>query len=171
MSRIAVIGNAAGGKSTLCRKLALVKQLPLYAVDRFQWNPGWKRKPEKETRKGLDALLDSEKWIIDGWGPWDCISRRLTEADTIIFIDYPLWIHLLWATKRQISAFLLPRNIEKPIGCDLRAITPRMFRMILHIDKAFIPRLRTLVEAQQDNTDVYHITSPKCLAEFVETHC
>lgn len=42
MKRIAVIGNAGGGKSTLCRKLSKAKNIPLYPIDRIQWKPGWK---------------------------------------------------------------------------------------------------------------------------------
>ena len=35
MKRVAVFGNAGGGKSTLARKLAELTQLPLYVVDMF----------------------------------------------------------------------------------------------------------------------------------------
>lgn len=34
MEKIAVIGNAGGGKSTLCRALGAALQLPVYAIDK-----------------------------------------------------------------------------------------------------------------------------------------
>lgn len=43
MKKIAVIGNAGGGKSTLCRALGVALQLPVYAIDKVQWGPGWTR--------------------------------------------------------------------------------------------------------------------------------
>jgi adenylate kinase family enzyme len=39
--RTVVIGNAAGGKSTLARQLARRRALALIEVDRLLWQPGW----------------------------------------------------------------------------------------------------------------------------------
>lgn len=41
MCRATIIGNAAGGKSTLCKAIADAHQLPIHAVDKLQWRPGW----------------------------------------------------------------------------------------------------------------------------------
>ena len=116
MSKVAIIGNAGGGKSVLSKKLGRAKRLPVFAVDKYQWKPGWQPVPETDVRSGLNSLLSKDEWIIDGWGPWDSVVRRLRAADTIIFIDYPVKIHLWWATKRQIRALLLPWTIDKPEG-------------------------------------------------------
>ena len=45
---VAVIGNAAGGKSTLCRQLSHARKLPYFPVDKIQWRPGWQLVPESE---------------------------------------------------------------------------------------------------------------------------
>jgi len=37
MSRIVIIGNAAGGKSTLARKLAIARKLRHIEIDRLLW--------------------------------------------------------------------------------------------------------------------------------------
>lgn len=172
MNKVAVIGNAAGGKTTLCKKLALSKQLSLHEVDKIQLNPGWQLKPEDDTRHRLTVLHTSGKWIIDGWGPWDCIAHRFEEADTIILIDFPLWVHLWWAAKRHIRALLLPWTLDTPEGCDRRTLTPRhTLRMMIFINRKQMPRLRTLVEAQKQHKDVFHITSPKHLRDFMRSHC
>jgi len=42
MARVVIIGNASGGKSTLARKLAPHRDLPLTEIDRLLWQPGWK---------------------------------------------------------------------------------------------------------------------------------
>ena len=36
MTRVAVIGNASGGKSTMCRQLSLALTIPFYPIDRIQ---------------------------------------------------------------------------------------------------------------------------------------
>ena len=40
MRKVAVFGNAGGGKSTLARQLAEVTRLPLYPLDTIQYKPG-----------------------------------------------------------------------------------------------------------------------------------
>ena len=171
MSKVVIIGNAGGGKSTLSKKLARAKCLPVYAVDKHQWKPGWQPVSKTDVRDSLNSLLTNDRWIIDGWGPWDCIVRRFQQSDTIVFVDFPLWVHLWWAAKRQIRAFFLPWTIDKPKGCSLRSVTVRMFRVILAINKDLTPKLRTLVAQHEKDKDVFHITSRKDLREFVQAHC
>ena len=57
MQRIAVIGNAGGGKTTL-------SQLPAHHVDSFQYQSGWERTPAAECDRKLDDLATSASWII-----------------------------------------------------------------------------------------------------------
>ena len=47
------------------------------------------------------AWLAEPAWIIDGFGGMDLIARRFAAADTIIFVDFPLYTHYWWALKRQ----------------------------------------------------------------------
>lgn len=43
MTRIAVIGNGGGGKTTMCRHLSHALNIPFYPIDQIQWKPGWQR--------------------------------------------------------------------------------------------------------------------------------
>jgi len=74
MTRVAVIGNAGGGKSTLCARLGKALQLPVYPIDKIQWKPGWVAASREEFNRQHDELLALDRWIIDGWGPWDAIA-------------------------------------------------------------------------------------------------
>jgi hypothetical protein len=40
MKRVAVFGNAGGGKSALARRLAEITRLPLYVIDKLQFKDG-----------------------------------------------------------------------------------------------------------------------------------
>ena len=102
MRRIAVIGNGGGGKSTLARALGQHLGLPVHEVDEVQWLPGWRRAPLDEVAHILERWAAEDSWIIDGFGPWPVIDRRMARADTIVYVDLPFRTHLWWAAKRQV---------------------------------------------------------------------
>src|SRR5579884_443198 len=99
MTRVAVIGNAGGGKSTLARKLAATHHLPLHEIDLLQWRPDWTPAPPGEVITAHDQILCGDAWLIDGWGPWDAVEKRFALADTIILVDLPLWVHYWWSAQ------------------------------------------------------------------------
>src|SRR5580700_5349845 len=68
MRRVAVFGNAGGGKSTLARRLAELTRLPLHSVDMMQFRTGGDVVPDEEYLKAHAQLLGQDEWIIDGYG-------------------------------------------------------------------------------------------------------
>ncbi len=117
VKKIVIIGNAAGGKSKLSRKLGKLHQLPVTHVDSLQFLPGLALRPHQDTLKLLNEVLLQENWILDGYGPLDNLENRFQLADRIIFIDLPLWQHYWWLTKRQILN-LWSRRSELPENCN-----------------------------------------------------
>ncbi len=71
MKKVAVFGNAGGGKSTLARRLAEVTRLPLHTLDLMQYRPGGDKVPREQYLKLHSELLRRNAWIIDGFG---CLS-------------------------------------------------------------------------------------------------
>lgn len=67
MTRVAVIGNASGGKSTLSRALGAALVLPVYSIDKLQWKPGWRHMPSADFEREHNTLIARDRWIIDGW--------------------------------------------------------------------------------------------------------
>lgn len=114
--KIVVVGNIAGGKTELSRRLARVHSVPITHVDSLQFLPGMKIRPLDETRKALKSITDQENWLIDGYGPLDLIEKRFQMADHVVFVDFPIWRHYWWCTKRQIQN-LWSRREELPEGC------------------------------------------------------
>lgn len=51
MQRVALFGNAGGGKSTLARRLAEITRLPLHVLDMIQFKPGGEAAPHAEYVK------------------------------------------------------------------------------------------------------------------------
>src|SRR2546425_873989 len=102
--RIAIIGNAGGGKSRLARKLSETLVVPVREFDHLQWQPGWERTPQEKIERVHRAWIEEPGWIIDGWGSWNVLRERFEKADTIVLIDFPIHIHYWWALKRHVAA-------------------------------------------------------------------
>jgi len=83
MKRVAVFGNAAGGRSTLGRRLAELTGLPLYVVDMMQFRPGAAKVPHDEFLPVHVDLLRRGEWIIDGFGNMAIAWERFPAAGTI----------------------------------------------------------------------------------------
>ncbi len=48
MNKVAVFGNAGGGKSTLARRVAGLTRLPLYPLDAIQFKAGGVKVPHED---------------------------------------------------------------------------------------------------------------------------
>ena len=87
MKRVAVFGNAGGGKSTLARRLAGLTRLPLHIVDMIQFKVGGEAVPHDEYLQIHADLIHGDEWIIDGFGCVASAWERFSAADTLIYVD------------------------------------------------------------------------------------
>ena len=81
MKRVAVFGNAGGGKSTLARQLAEITGLPLHIVDMLKFRQGGTAVHHDEYVASHRALLGQDTWIIDGYGDTATAWERFGKAD------------------------------------------------------------------------------------------
>lgn len=140
--KVMVIGNIAAGKTRLSRRLAVLWDLPLLHIDSVQFLGGMKIRALAETRAAIQQIENQERWLIDGYGPLDMLENRFRKSDKIIFIDFPLWRHQWWLTKRQIQN-LWSRRAELPPECDERnwEHTEKMFRVLKSSHRQMRPEL------------------------------
>ena len=80
MRRVAVFGNAGGGKSTLARRLAALTGLPLHVIDMLQFRPGGAPVPHEEYLTAHADLIGRDAWIIDGFGSVASAWERFAAA-------------------------------------------------------------------------------------------
>ena len=170
MTRVAIIGNAGGGKSVMARQLSNAQKLPLHAIDLVQWKPGWVPTPIEDVASWHEKVIAQDKWIIDGWGSEQILQKRFDAADTIVLIDHPLWVHYWWSAKRQFQSLFRPRQ-DGPEGCPMLPMTWPLIKMIWHIHKHYLPELRSQFLAYQDSKNIFHIRSPRELHQFVTNYC
>jgi adenylate kinase family enzyme len=102
VQRILVLGRGAAGKSTTARRLAEVTGLPLIELDTLFWSADLRPTPASEWRAIQEKLAADTQWIMDGdLGPYDELDVRLSAADAIIVLDFPLLVCAWRALRRS----------------------------------------------------------------------
>ena len=162
-----MIGNAAGGKSTLARRLARRRELPLFEVDQLLWLPGWQLAPQTDYARGQAAIVAQDRWVIDGLGRQDSIAERLARSTEIILIDMPLWMHFWLAAERQI-AWAQGRLDDPPAGAAEMPPTRELFRTMWEVDQGWLPDIRSMcAEAELEGKAVTRLASMDEIDAFV----
>lgn len=165
MRRVAVVGNAGAGKSTLSRRLGALLGLPVVHLDSLLWRPGWQRAPLAEFMAQHAAIVARPAWIIDGMATSESIAARVAVADTIIFPDYPLGQIYRWALKRQIESLYRPRP-ELP-GCPLWRKSGELLRVIWYVHTVMRPQLLDILRDNLDRKRVIYLRSPRETARLL----
>lgn len=153
----------------MCRQLSHALNIPFYPIDQIQWKPGWQRASTEEFNQKHEQILARERWIIDGWGPPEAIRQRFELADTLIFVDHPLYIHYWWAAKRQFLS-IFRGYPDGPEGCKLLPVTRRMFQTIHRVHYQYRPWLLETLEPLRASKLVIHIHSPRELRAFMRQY-
>ncbi len=166
VQRIAIIGNAGGGKSRLARHLGDAFELPVFSVDDVQFQPGWLSTPLEAVADIHSEWLKEPRWVIDGWGAWELIERRFDLADLIVIIDFSLPIHYWWALKRQIAAVVGRSRGWPPLGCRAFPVTLQLIKTMQRVHRESRPLLLALAEQPKFVDRVVHLQSPAEWRQF-----
>jgi adenylate kinase family enzyme len=117
--RIAVIGNAGSGKTTLARELARRLGSRYIDFDATVLRPRWDRVPRDERMALFEPLTPDGDWTIDGhlWTidehlrsnrEWEHLVLQL--VDTVIWLDLPLWRVMVSVTVRTLRNMTTRRH-------------------------------------------------------------
>ncbi len=160
VQKIAVVGNAAGGKTRMSLRLSQLYALPVTHVDSIQFVAGMTVRPYPETCKLLLQITEGESWIIDGYGPLDLIESRFLAADWVVFIDLPIWLHFWWCAKRQFKNLWSPRA-ELPAGCNEATVahTLKLYRTMWSMHKKMRPELLRIFNRENLRRKVIYVRS------------
>ena len=100
--KIAVIGYAASGKSTLAARLGEMTGCPVLFLDKVQFVPGWQERDRAEARGMVEDFLNENRergWVIDGNYANFHQERRM--VDLIFFMNFPRRVCLPQALYRN----------------------------------------------------------------------
>jgi len=103
--RIAVVGSAGAGKTTLAQRLAQRLALPHVELDALFWGPDWTPAPRDLFREKVGRALDGQTWATDGnySAARDIVWGR---ADTLVWLDYALPLVMWRVTRRTLRRAL-----------------------------------------------------------------
>lgn len=168
MKRVAIFGNAGGGKSTLARNLSEITGLPLFVIDKMRWQEGGVEVPHEEYLAAHAELIRNEAWIIDGFENAALAWERFAAADTLVHVDLPIALHYWWVTKRFTKGlFIDPPGW--PDGSPLWSSTMSSYSVIPKCHRNLTPKYRQLLIDSAASKRVHHLRSPAEMAEFLET--
>jgi adenylate kinase family enzyme len=104
MNRISIVGISGSGKSTLANNLGKKLNLPVFHLDKYYWDVGWKERyaTKEEFNNVARVFAEQDKWIIDG-NYRGTLDFRLERADVIIFLDFPKWRCIWRVVKRAFD--------------------------------------------------------------------
>ncbi len=168
MKRVAIFGNAGGGKSTLARGLAAITGLPLYVIDKIKFRPGGSEVPHEEYLQLHAELMSRDEWIIDGFESIKLAWERFEAADTLIHVDLPLAVHAFWVTKRLVQGlFVDPPGW--PEGSPVISSSIQSYRVLWPCHSRLTPKYRSYVSEAAQHKRIFRLRSRRDLKEFLET--
>ena len=162
MKKVAVFGNAGGGKSTLSKRLSEMTGLPLYVLDKMKYEV-----PQEEYQHIHAKILAADQWIIDGFGCMETLWLRLNEADSLVFVDLPLYVHFWWVTKRMLLGHFKPPE-GWPQNSPILKSSLSSYRVLWLCHKYLTPKYREYIQQAQSIKSVYHIRSTAQISQFFE---
>ena len=166
MKKVAVFGNAGGGKSTLAKRLSEITRLPLYPLDAIQFRAGGGKVSHDAYLKAHADVLDSDEWIIDGFGCMKSAWERFEHADTLVYVDLPLVTHHWFVTKRLIKGmFVNPEGW--PERSPIWSSTMDSYRVLWLCHRGLTPKYRKLVADSEGAKRVHHVKSRADIARLL----
>lgn len=108
--RIVVLGVTGSGKTTLAKELSKFYGFKYIELDNLFWKANWERSSDDEfIEKVTHALAESDTWVVDG--NYTRANIIWEQADTFIWLDYPLRINFWRLWKRTWKRFLLQESL------------------------------------------------------------
>uniref|UniRef100_B8HYE4 Adenylate kinase n=1 Tax=Cyanothece sp. (strain PCC 7425 / ATCC 29141) TaxID=395961 RepID=B8HYE4_CYAP4 len=167
MRKVAVFGNAGGGKSTLSKCLSEITGLPLHTLDKIKYQAGGAEVSPEDYKRTHQQILATDRWIIDGFGCMETLWLRLDAADSLVYVDLPLYHHFWWVTKRLITGFFKPPE-GWPEKSPILKSSLSSYRALWLCHKYLTPKYRQYIEQAQSRKSVYHIRTVEQIPQFFQ---
>ncbi|MHC4952129.1 MAG: AAA family ATPase [Planctomycetota bacterium] len=173
MERIVIVGCCGGGKTTLAYQLSRKLSIEVYDLDDYFWHAGWVVTPDEQWKEIQHELVKKDSWIISGTYS-STLDIRIDAADTVIFLDLPLWRCFWRVIKRKAKNYCrlersLPKRIQDEQKNDIKTIKNDLEFLwyVLMFKKNYNRSIREILERAKSDKRVIELNSPKEVAEFV----
>lgn len=166
MKRVAIFGNAGGGKSTLATELAAITGLPLYIVDKIRFPSGLTELPREEYDNLHSTIVACEHWIIEGFENIEMAWERFETADTLIHVDLPLSTHAWWVTKRLVKG-LFVQPAGWPDNAPVIESSIWSYRVLWSCHRYLTPKYRSYLSEVATEKRTFHLRSKRDIRRFL----
>ncbi|QTD40373.1 topology modulation protein [Sporosarcina sp. Te-1] len=167
MKRVMVIGVSAGvGKSTFARRLGEKLGIEVTHLDRLYWQPGWKEAPAVEFSQAQEEIVQRERWIIEG-NYTSTFPIREPLADTVIYLELPLYVCLYRVLKRRIQFHGKTRD-DLTEGCPEKIDWPFLRFILTTYDRRKKNMKERLERYATEGKTVYYFRSSKEIKEYLK---
>jgi adenylate kinase family enzyme len=168
MKKVLVLGCSGSGKSTFSKKLGQVKDIPVIHLDSLYWKTGWIAASEEEWDKTIEELLgNNDTYVMDG-NYSRTLDKRLKEADTVYYFDFPRYLCIYRVIKRRILNHGKTR-VDMAEGCKEK-IDLEFLRWIWNFKKRSRAKILTTLDEVKGQKMVYVFTKPREVKEYLKTY-
>lgn len=166
MNRIAIFGKPGGGKSTFARRLEAITGIKHYPLDLIEYSSNGERVSQKAFSEAHAAILEEDRWIIDGLGFLDSFWLRIDRADTLIYIDMPYATHYWFVTKRLAKGIIVKPE-DWPEGSSIVKGTLNSLKFLRLSRKFWTPMLFEKITARTAAKTVIRFSSVPEMKNFL----
>ena len=165
LRRVAVMGMAGAGKSTLAVELGRALGAPVFHLDAIYWKPGWVASSWDEFREAQRELLALDRWVLDGNYSTGGLAERLERADAVVVVKAPRWL----ALSRVVRRSLHHRGATRPdLGADKpERLDPKFLRCVWDWERNHPDFVETL-RRQASGKPVVEVRSRRDAQRLVE---
>lgn len=141
MKRIMIIGVSSGvGKSTFAQKLGKALDINVYHLDALYWKPNWVEASLEDFSEAQRGIVKQDQWIIEG-NYSDTFQIRTKHADTIIYLELPIYVCLYRVVMRRLK-YIGKTRPDMGIGCKEKLD----WEFIKFICTTYYPRKRKMAK-------------------------
>ena len=163
MKRAIVIGSPGAGKSTFARKLKEKTGIPLYYLDRIFHKPDRTTVTREEFDQKLQAILQTDRWIIDG-NYQRTLPLRFEACTDVFLLDLPLKECLEGAAARV-------GTVREDMPWIEQEFDPEFRQYILDFPKDQLPGIYELIGQYQDRRRIRIFHSREEADNWIDSDC
>ena len=167
MKKVLVLGCSGSGKSTFSVQLGELTGLPVIHLDALYWKAGWVSATEEEWDHIIDNLVELDTYIMDG-NYARTLNKRLIDADTVYFFDYPRLLCIYRALKRRIIYHGKTRH-DMAEGYNEK-IDFEFLKWIRNFNNRNRKKIIETLDKVKDSKQVHIFTSPKQVKQYLKLY-
>jgi hypothetical protein len=160
MVRIAILGCAGTGKTTLARLLGERTGAPVICLDDI-WRPDWGEQDVPRFRSLIKKAHAGDEWISDGNFALASFDIRLPRATLVIWLERPK-LSCIW----RVVTRVFKRGEFHRIGG-----LPDVLAFIWKFDRVNRPRIEAMRVSHGPDVPVRRLTGNRDIAMFLSSHC